>query len=161
MIEHLRAIGVGVVLLLSMSVTPLSAQSGGAITTDGMAGIRVGMTQRQIAHFLKPGSESNGCWSTRSGLMVIVERGIVVLVSTDSSRLATLSGARVGMSVNALRNLYPRRLDRLSSDHPYYDYSYFLYSSSGNGIKFGVNNGKITDISSGRRGVIDRESYCS
>ena len=88
-----------------------AAPQSNAITTDGMAGISVGMTRRQIAHLLKE-HINFGCFETNFGLVSIDDRGIVELVQTSSSRLSTLSGARVGMSDRALRGLYPRRLER-------------------------------------------------
>lgn len=127
------------------------------ITTDGMAGIRVGMTRRQIAHRL--GEHINfGCWETDFG-KVSIDRGVVELVQTESPRLATLSGARVGMSERALRRLYPRGLEVPRPDDPYGRYYY--HSMSGNSLRFQTSEGKIADITAGKRDAVMRDSYCS
>ena len=127
------------------------------ITTDGMAGIRVGMTRRQIAHLL--GEHINfGCWETGFG-KVLIDRGVVELVETESPRLATLSGARVGMSERALRRLYPKGLVAPPPDDPYGRYYY--HSSSGNSLRFAVMDGKVRIITAGKRSTVMLDSYCS
>ena len=153
----LKSIAVGVLLLCGIPVSSVLAQSGSAITTDGIADNRVDMTQRQVAHLLKPGSNGNNCWISRSGLTVVMDRGIVVLVQTESPQLATLSGARVGMTERALRSLYPGRLEL-----PNFGYRrLYYYSSSGNAISFAINEEKSTDITAGKRWIITYDEYCA
>lgn len=132
--------------------------SGRVITTNGMLGIRVGITQRQIGHLLK---ERHGvCWRSRLSdvSIVYIERGSVALVQTESPRLATSSGARVGMSERALRALYPWGLTYPSPDD--LSRNYYYYSGTGNGIRFGIREQRVADITVGKRSVITRESYC-
>lgn len=142
--------------------THLDAEStGGAITTDGMAGVTVGMTQRQVAPLIG-GHINADCYETKFG-KVIIERGIVVLAETQSPRLATRSGARVGMTDSALRKLYPGRLRRTDTPNDFdtSSWTYWYYSSSGNGLRFDMRNGRVSSIAAGKIDVITRESFCS
>ena len=134
------------------------------ITTDGMLGIAVGMTYQQVSHlFYRSGTNENrrsaqepadcNSYSTRNGeASIFIQRGFVTAIYSDSPRLATPSGARVGMSEAALRRLYGNRLRWLRME---YSVAYVLLSDSGNGIRFTVSEGKVTIIGAGRRSSIE------
>ena len=142
----------------SGAISEANAQQANTITIDGIGGIRIGMTLRQIAPLLEPASDWNrahGRYSTRSGLTVVTGgHGIAELVFTETARTATLSGARLGMSDRALRGLYLTSLVRTGApdDTAPSDWTYYYYSSSYNGIRFDLVNGQIRQI----RAVFDQ-----
>jgi hypothetical protein len=88
-----------------LTTSPVQAQAI-RMTTDGTAEIRAGMTKQQILPYIRPQSTGVGddpfecdTFTTRDGLAsVMIERGLVTSVATDSPRFSTTVGARVGMS---------------------------------------------------------------
>ena len=155
------------------SAPPASAAPDSTITTDGMAGVRVGMTRRQIAPMTKPWVDSADAinnfecatYPTRSELAVVmVQRGIVTRVATTSPRLSTRSGAQVGMTERTLRKMYGTRIVR---DEDQYStpndpsWNYYYYSNDGNGIRFDVHGGKVNAIMSGKRSAIRLAEGCA
>lgn len=155
------------------SAPAASAAPDSTIATDGMAGVTVGMTRRQIAPMTKPWGDSADAinsfecatYPTRSELAVVmVQRGMVARIATTSPRLSTRSGARVGMTERALRKMYGTRLAR---DEDQYStpndpsWNYYYYSNDGNGIRFDVQSGKVNAIMSGKRSAIILAEGCA
>lgn len=166
--------GLTAMLVATLIPSQLAAQTVGLdITTDGMVGIRVGMSQRQVSHLIRrwgdAGDQMNSyecsTWPTRAGLAVVMtQRAIVTRIETNSPRLSTASGARVGMTEVALRRTYPRGLVREEdrySDATDRRWNYYFYSSNGNGVRFKVGNGRVESIIAGRRSSITLAEGCA
>ena len=158
-------------LIAIVSPSQLGAQATSlTITTDGMLGINAGMTRQQVAHLISRrgiysdadidgGTFTCNIYNTRNGLaQVMIQKGFVTSVSTDSTRMATTSGARVGATEAALRRLYGNRLRR--DENTYEGFNLTLLSTSGNGVRFHLENGRIVSISSDQRGSIELMEGC-
>jgi hypothetical protein len=136
------------------------------MTTDGTSVVRAGMTRQQIAPFIRPESKGVGedpyecdMFETRDGLAsVMVQRGIVTSVATDSPRFTTTLGARVGTTEATLRRLYGARLTK--EENIYGGWNYYFYSTSGNGIRFYVDEGRVRSINAGARSSIRLAEGC-
>lgn len=159
-------------MLIGLIVSSAAAGQGtGLITTDGMLGIKAGMTHGQVASLLNRQGSYDGTgavdggtyecniYTTRSGLAdVMIQRGIVTSVSTDNPRLSTASGAKVGVTDATLRRIYAGRLKR--QENPYSGWDYYLYSRSGNGMRFHIDKGRVEAITAGRRGSVELAEGC-
>lgn len=164
-----RGYPVGLYDDVTMFAPAASADPSTVITTDGMLGISVGMSVRQIAHLInQPGNYSQAegvntyecqVYDLRSDLgQVMVQKGAVTSIVTSSPRLGTPAGVKVGMPEVSLRRAYGQRLIRQPSE--YRGASYYFHSNSGNGIRFGVADGKIQFIAAGRRNSIELSEGC-
>ena len=133
------------------------------ITTNGLAGaynLKVGVRKSTIQRQIGAGNPNHDdpfhCdihpVSGLNGVQVMIEDGVVTSVIIQSSKPATPSGARVGMTDRQLRAIYGKRLKR--SEHTYQDAPaayYTLRSSSGNKVVFDVNEQRrVTEIRAGR-----------
>jgi hypothetical protein len=144
---------------------PVQAQ-GLRMTTDGTSVIRAGMTKQQIIPHIRPqgisvGEDRYECdiFETRDGLAtVMVQRGIVTSIATESPRFMTTLGARVGTPEPTLRRLYGARLIKEVSE--YGGLLYYFYSTSGNGIRFYVNEGRVISLNAGARSSIRLAEGC-
>lgn len=136
------------------------------ITTDGMFGVTAGSRVRDISSRLDMSGlyGSQGGWdsyqceiylSKDGKFSVLTERGIVSSVLTSSDGIQTISGAEVGMTGEDLKRIYGQKL--VMKENPYVELpgaDYFVYSSSGNGVKFSVGeDGKVFSITAGGKAI--------
>ena len=137
------------------------------ITTDGMFGVRAGIAVGDYSNLLDMagvfGSQIEG-WNTfecevynaRDGsFSVLAENGIVGAIITTSTDVETLSGAKVGMTSGQLKAIYGRNLKM--QPNPYVELpgaDYFVYSGSGNGVKFTVGeDDRVMAITAGGNAI--------
>jgi hypothetical protein len=129
------------------------------IISDAGAGpVRIGMTWTQVQRAL-PGarreavSDYANCHTVESdrtpGLSLLMQHGRVVRIDVSSTRYATASGVRVGAADGQVRAAY-RNLLREAS--PMGDGTYSLYAwtvRNRSGVRFLMENGRVTDIWAG------------
>lgn len=129
------------------------------VTTDGMMGIAAGQAWSDVAARFKPeGTEATddpalcNIFESRNGrISAMVESGKVTRVETTDRLFRTPSDIGVGSTLAELRKAYGSRLT--SEENPYSGKDYFVVSASGNGIKFHVEEGKVTDLTSGTQSI--------
>ena len=97
-----------------------------------------------------PDMDTNACetYSSLDGLVsIMVVEGKVSRIATDNERLETGRGIRVGSSERELQRAYSNQLKR--EPNVYDGTDYYLWTSKDRGIRFLVNEGKVTWITSG------------
>jgi hypothetical protein len=123
-----------------------------------MMGIRAGQSFERAYKLFNPNGkydvgdvdDLHACniYRSRNGqISALVERGIITSVATDDVRFRTISNVGPGSSENELKSAYGNRLKRQPGE--YDGTEYFLYSDSGNGIKFYVERGKVLGVTAG------------
>lgn len=133
------------------------------ITAYGMDGLVAGSPHASLSDRLRSegayggsGYEWDGyeceIYTSLDGLVwAMVERGTVTRFQTDNPRLRTAAGIHVGSTERELRNAYGNQLQ--SEENPYSGTDYFLWASKTRGIKFQVEEGKVTSITSGTESI--------
>lgn len=130
------------------------------ITSAGMMGLLVDARMPTLREKVDPVGvmaaqlddwDTEACDIHRSndGLFdVMMEEGKATAFTTDSPRLATARGIKVGSSEAELRKAYGNKLK--SEPNPYDGTDYFVWDSKERGIKFHVaSDGKVEFISAG------------
>lgn len=134
------------------------------ISSLGMAGFVAGESFNAARARFKPegryGSqdmewETNACeiYESEDGLVdAMVSEGKMTRFETVSERLETGSGIRVGSSERALKQAYgASKLKR--EENPYSGFDYFYWASKDRGIKFHIEDGKVTGITAGDESI--------
>ncbi|MGE3692644.1 MAG: hypothetical protein AB7F98_14825 [Novosphingobium sp.] len=141
-------------------------------TVDGTQNVRIGMRRAQVAAYINPqgnlrasgftAAESQACdtYNTRDGrASVMIENGVVTSINTSDRAYRTPSGAYVGMPVATLRATYGRQMTRKKNIYTE-DYDYFVRASSGNTLKFYIEDGKVGLITAGNSRSIQYVEGC-
>jgi len=85
---------------------------------------------------------------------VMLEQNRVTRVEIKDATLTTPAGIGIGSTVAQLKKVYGARL---KAERPYdngpQDWSYYLWSKSGNGIRFDASNGRIHTIYAGNKAI--------
>lgn len=135
----------------------------GMITAYGMDGFVAGVPYSTLSdrlgsegHYGGSGYEWNAyeceVYTSLDGLVwAMVERGVVTRFQTESPRLRTVTGIHVGSTERELRNAYGNQLR--SQENPYSGTDYFVWPTRKNGIKFQVEEGRVTYITSGTQSI--------
>ncbi len=129
------------------------------ISSLGMNGFVAGSRYNSVSSKLRIDDEygtgsamdQDGCeiFASDDGLSYLMfSGGKVTRIETDSERLETASGIHVGSSEKELLRAYPgSKLKREVNDYGGFDY--FYWASKDRGIKFHVDEGKVTSITAG------------
>lgn len=130
-----------------------------AISALGMAGFQAGTTFASVRSRLDTSGrygaqdytwDANACeiYASNDQLVdVMVIEGKVTRVETASERLETDSGLRVGSTERQLLRTYAGKLKR--QENPYAGVDYFYWAGKDSGIKFHVEDGRVTGITAG------------
>lgn len=130
-----------------------------AISSLGMAGFQAGTSFGSVRGRLDSAgrySSQDYSWdvqaceiyeSTDQLVSVMVIDGKVSRIETTSERLETGDGLRVGSTEKQLTKAYGNKLKK--QENPYSGVDYFYWASKDRGIKFHVDDGKVTDITAG------------
>lgn len=133
--------------------------SANLVTTDGMMGIITGQSWAAVSSRFKSsgvyGAEvTEGCEiyeSLNKRVSAMVENGKVTRLETTDPAFKTRSRMGVGSTLSELADAYGSRLT--SEENPYSGRDYFFESTNGNGIKFHVEDGKVTDLTVGGNSI--------
>ena len=124
-------------------------------TTDGMMGIVAGQGWGEVSSQFKSSGiygegVTEGCEiyeSLNNRVFAMVENGKVTRLETQDRDFLTPSGVGVGSSLAELRKAYGARL--IVTENIYSGRDYFIEAANGNGMKFHVEDGNVTDLTVG------------